>query len=109
MKKKILLIVLILIFSSANVFAAIPRSPVYRDPDNNRQTWFNKMSDSMATIGKSEKEKKDIKRERRLLRRQKRIDNAEARRNAKSHRQIKNQQKIIMKKVNDLNEARRLK
>ena len=70
----IYIILLVLVFSSGSVWAAA--SDVNRFAD--RQTLFNSITDSFAANGKSESEKREIKRKRRQERRKKRLEKIKA-------------------------------
>ena len=65
-----------------------------------RQTTWNNVTDFFATVGKSENEKDQIKRERRETRRIARLKKETQSQNARTQKNMKKQQKIIMEKLN---------
>ena len=90
--------ILVLIF----IFILIPlsgqaRARNYSSAD--RQTFFNDVTDSIATLGMSPQEAKKIKRERRDIRRSIRLEKARAHKNAKIQKNIKKQQKEMLDKI----------
>ena len=64
-----------------------------------RQTLINDTTDFLATVGKSDAEKKSIIRKRRQLRRSIRLEEIRKKRDAKTKKRMKQQQKIIMEKI----------
>ena len=66
----------------------------------NRQTAFNNVTDYFATVGKSERDKKDILQDRREKRRLQRFKDENRRKKAKTQKLMKAQREAIMLKNN---------
>lgn len=66
----------------------------------NQQTWFNSITDSLATVGKTQQDKKDILRLRQDSRRQYRQQKDTLRKRSKTRKTIKKQQAEVMRKYN---------
>ena len=94
--RRLIVLAFMLVMQSSVVFAS----------DVDRQTWFNGLTDNIATIGKSQKEKDMILRQRREARRNERLlkDNLAQQRVAQ--KRIHSQQKNILKKVGNSNHTR---
>lgn len=105
MNQKISLTVYILVFVLTLIpFTAQAQTPVYTSAD--RQTLFNDITDNVATLGMDPKEKQKVKNERRASRRFIRLEKARDQRNSKTQKQLKRQQKAIMNKIQEENEAK---
>ena len=70
--KRIISLMLVLIFSVSHVWAA----PSYMKNRADKVTWWNKVTDTVATIGKDDSDKRRIKRLRRAKRQQTRLRKA---------------------------------
>lgn len=68
--------------------------------DVDRQTWFNSMTDFFATAGKSDKDKAEIRRLRKKMRRDYRQQNERIKKQSRSQKEIKAQQQKIKDKYN---------
>jgi len=71
-----------------------------------RQTFLNNVTDTLAIIGKSGKEKEQVLRERKALRREERLRNQRRKQDIQTKKQMKKQQKVIMEKVKAVDKAR---
>jgi len=89
---------------SVMLLIAIPKISWGADAD--RQTLFNNLTDNIATVGKEDWQKRRIVYERKEARRQERLTKERIRRENATKRQMKQQQKIIMKKINAINQAK---
>ena len=65
----------------------------------NRQTAFNNVTDFVATVGKSEQDKKEILQERRELRHDARLKAEERRKRAAMRQRMREQEQLIMRKI----------
>ncbi len=93
MNKRLLLLSLaVLILSSTPAFADYKTA--------NRQTALNNTADFFATVGKTEKDKKDILRERREQRRDVRLKEEARRKRTETRKRMKRQQDAMMQKIN---------
>lgn len=66
----------------------------------NRQTAFNNVTDYIATVGKSEEDKKEIIRDRREKRRLQRFKDENSRKKAETRKLMKAQREAIIRKEN---------
>jgi hypothetical protein len=85
------------------ILAALVATPTAAHADfktANRQTPLNNVTDFFATVGKSERDKKDIKQERRTIRRDVRLKEEARRKRLEARKRMKQQQDAIMRKVN---------
>ncbi len=74
--------------------------------DADRQTFFNNITDSLATFGKSGKEKERVIKQRKADRRAERLRKQRRSRDAKVQKQIRQQERVIMKKIEAKNKAK---
>jgi hypothetical protein len=65
----------------------------------NRQTVFNDTTDFFATLGTSGRDKQEVLKERRDLRREARLQDEERRKRAETRKRMKRQQDAIMHKL----------
>ncbi len=68
-------------------------------PDPNRQTVFNHVSDFFSTVGKPKNEADEIRRERRIQRRHTRLREESHHKHLQAQKQMEQQQKDIMAKI----------
>jgi hypothetical protein len=66
----------------------------------NRQTFLNNSTDFFATVGKTERDKKEILQERRTIRREVRLKEEARRKRVETRKRMQQQQEAIMHKVN---------
>ncbi len=89
-----------LIFSVIFVGVMLSCSPVFAAvPSAERQTVFNNVTDYLATVGKSQQDKKEILQDRRDIRRETRLKNEARRKQAQTRKRMKAQEQAIMNKV----------
>jgi hypothetical protein len=92
MKKPLLLLLGMLIMLATPAYANLQSA--------NRQTVLNDTTDFIATLGKTGRDKNEILKERRDLRRSARLKAEERRKRAATIKRMKNQQNAIMQKIN---------
>lgn len=75
-------------------------SPVFANASTaERQTVFNNVTDYLATLGKSQQDKKEILQDRRDIRRETRLKNEARRKQTQTRKRMKAQEEAIMNKV----------
>ncbi len=75
-------------------------SPVFAGASTaERQTVFNNVTDYLATVGKSQQDKKEILQDRRDIRRETRLKNEARRKQVQTRKRMKAQEQAIMDKV----------
>lgn len=74
--------------------------------DADRQSVLNNITDFFATVGKPKDEKARVVKERKAIRREERLRYQRHRQDKVTQKQMKKQQKEIMKKVNAVNQSR---
>jgi hypothetical protein len=77
---------------------SIPAHADYKSA--NRQTVLNDTTDFFATLGTSGRDKQEILKERRDLRREARLQDEERRKRAQTRKRMKQQQDAMMRKIN---------
>ena len=103
---KIIFLTLVMIMLASRLVMAVGEYVQLPKTDADRQTFLNNVTDTFTTIGKSENEKKQIIKERQAVRREERLRNERRHHDIQTKKQMKQQQKIIMEKVNAVNQAR---
>ena len=74
--------------------------PAFADSSSaNNQTIFNNVTDYLATVGRSEQDKKEIVQERHDIRREARIKSEARQKRVEMRRRMKAQEKEIIRKV----------
>lgn len=70
-----------------------------------RQTLFNDITDSIATMGASDQEKKEIRRERHNIRKAIRLENLGTKKNKAVKKQMERQNRAIMRRIKEQKQA----
>ncbi len=75
-------------------------APAFADPSSaDRQTTFNNLTDYLAAIGKSGKDRQEILQDRRDIRRETRLKSEERRKQSATRKRMKAQEQAIMQKL----------
>jgi hypothetical protein len=93
MKKRLVFLFVLAMFALCQPAFAVVTSTA------NRQTTLNNVTDYLATVGKSEQDKKEIVKDRREIRREARLKNAARQKKAETRKRMKAQEELIMRKV----------
>lgn len=103
-------IILFFILSAAGIrdAAAVSTGDSVQLPksDADRQTFLNNVTDFLTTAGQSPDEKARTIKERKAIRREERLRNLRRKHDQRVQKQLKQQQKDILDKVNAVNQSR---